>query len=260
MNFIKRLLISIVFIPLLLWIYYSGGKVLIGFLSILTVLSSYEIIRMYEKKGIKILFFNTILALSLFYCIVKELPFALVLLFLTILFNGARDVFLNKLEGASQRISGAMFSVVYPALGFGYLYRLSDFNDRLILILAVLLWLTDSVAYFIGMSLGKHRGFFKCSPKKSIEGFVAGMAFAFIGSIVIWLLFSEIFLFKHVIFFGISVGIFGQFGDLFESVLKRDLDVKDSSNIIPGHGGVLDRFDSLLFAAPVLYILLVVFS
>jgi phosphatidate cytidylyltransferase len=120
--------------------------------------------------------------------------------------------------------------------------------------LMVTIWVTDSAAYFLGMSFGKHRNIFAASPQKSIEGFISGIIAAFITAFLLGMLFG--YTNVQIIAMAVAAGIFGQFGDLFESILKRDAGVKDSSNLLPGHGGILDRFDSLLFAAPVLYLLL----
>jgi phosphatidate cytidylyltransferase len=261
MNLLKRIIVAIIFIPTLLYVYYTGGIVLIGFLSLLSVLCTYEIIKMYEKNNLKILFFNMVFSFGLFYCIASDmLNLAMTIMFFVLVLNGAMNVFFNQIEGSAFRLSGALLSVVYPALCFGLLYRLSSSLDYMIPILAILIWINDSFAYFVGMTLGKHRGVFLCSPKKSVEGFVAGIVFAFVGSYCVMLIFPDVYTWKHVCMLAISTGIFGQFGDLFESVIKRDMGVKDSSKLIPGHGGVLDRFDSLLIAAPVLYVMMKIFG
>jgi phosphatidate cytidylyltransferase len=212
---------------------------------------------MYEKKGVSLLSLNMVFSFGLFYCIAADmLLVALLLVFFIMLFNGAKDVALSRCDGSVGRMSGALLAVLYPAICFGFLFRLNGFDNTLIPILAILIWITDTFAFFIGMTLGKHRGFFKCSPKKSIEGFIGGLVFAFIGSCGVMIAFPDIYSFGHVIVLAIAAGIFGQFGDLFESIIKRDMDVKDSSSLIPGHGGVLDRFDSLLIAAPALYVMI----
>jgi phosphatidate cytidylyltransferase len=176
-------------------------------------------------------------------------------IFFTLLINGSVDVFTNRMEGSVSRSSSALFSVLYPAIGLGLCYHLVDFHTLLLPILAILIWITDTFAYLIGMLWGRHRGFFQCSPKKSIEGFLGGFIFAFLGSFIVYMRYPDDYSLKIVMFLTISAGIIGQLGDLYESVLKRDFGVKDSSNTIPGHGGVLDRFDSLLIAGPTLYIL-----
>ncbi|MCL2063241.1 MAG: phosphatidate cytidylyltransferase [Candidatus Cloacimonetes bacterium] len=256
MNLIKRVIIGIVFIPILLWFYYRGGMPLKAILGLLTVLTSYEIIKMYENKGVKLLYFNVVSSFLFYYCIIWSDIHALYILFFIFFFNGLRDVLLSQIDGATQRISGALLTVLYPAIGFSLLFRLSSFHDTLIPVLAVLIWITDTCAYFAGTTLGKRRDIFKCSPKKSIEGFIAGIVFAFVAAWFTRYIDQDFYTTKLVILLGISAGIMGQIGDLFESLLKRDFGVKDSSNMLPGHGGMLDRFDSLLIAAPALYIML----
>ncbi|MCS7209021.1 MAG: phosphatidate cytidylyltransferase [Fimbriimonadales bacterium] len=117
--------------------------------------------------------------------------------------------------------------------------------------LFAMLWSGDSAAYFVGKAIGKHRIARTISPTKTIEGFVANLAFcALIGwQGGIWLGLSS----GWAIAAGVGVGILGQLGDLFESALKRSVGVKDFGGVLPGHGGVLDRFDSFLFSAPWLW-------
>jgi phosphatidate cytidylyltransferase len=128
----------------------------------------------------------------------------------------------------------------------------------LVIVAFVGVWVCDSVAYFSGLAFGRHKLFPRVSPKKSWEGAIGG----FLGSVVaVWALTQWLvpdFPLPHALGAGILIGIVGQIGDLAESLLKRDAELKDSSRLIPGHGGFLDRFDSMLFVAPVLliYILL----
>ncbi|MFA6467930.1 MAG: phosphatidate cytidylyltransferase [Bacteroidota bacterium] len=118
----------------------------------------------------------------------------------------------------------------------------------------VSIWMCDTAAYFGGLSMGKHKLFPRVSPNKSWEGAVWG----FFGAMVTMIAFHHYFLpylqFHQALIIGGMIGIFGQTGDLIESLMKRDAGVKDSSNLIPGHGGVFDRFDSLIFVAPILYL------
>lgn len=131
--------------------------------------------------------------------------------------------------------------------------------DLLILIFASV-WICDSAAYFAGRAFGKHKLFPRHSPKKSWEGAIAG----FVGAILFFYYTSQI-LFPEMstitsILIGAIVGFFGQLGDLVESHLKRDAQVKDSSNLIPGHGGILDRFDSIIFVAPLILVYLLILA
>lgn len=115
-------------------------------------------------------------------------------------------------------------------------------------------WICDTAAYFGGLSLGKHKLFERVSPKKTWEGAVFGFVFANITMLVAQMLFLEYLSYSDALVIGSIIGVFGQVGDLIESRFKRDVEVKDSSAIIPGHGGVYDRFDSLVFVAPILYL------
>jgi phosphatidate cytidylyltransferase len=124
----------------------------------------------------------------------------------------------------------------------------------------VSIWICDSGAYYCGRAFGRHKLFERISPKKTWEGAIGG-AVAAVGAMVgfrFWLL-PQLEL-ANAVAIGLIVGVFGQLGDLAESQLKRDAGVKDSSQLIPGHGGLLDRFDSLIFVAPLVYLYMVIAS
>jgi phosphatidate cytidylyltransferase len=116
------------------------------------------------------------------------------------------------------------------------------------------IWVCDTAAYFGGLTLGRHKLFERVSPKKTWEGAVFGFVFAIAAMLLAQQMFLEYLSIADAIVIGSIIGVFGQAGDLIESRLKRDAEVKDSSAIIPGHGGVYDRFDSLVFVAPILYL------
>lgn len=131
------------------------------------------------------------------------------------------------------------------------LLKMSDIN--IVIYIFILIWTCDSAAYFGGRKFGKHQ-LSKISPNKTWEGSAAGFIFTVMISLLIHFMFPEKLNITDAIATGLIVGIFSQAGDLFESLLKRYCGVKDSSGIIPGHGGILDRFDSLIFSAPVVFI------
>lgn len=126
----------------------------------------------------------------------------------------------------------------------------------------VLIWLSDTGAYLVGCTLGKHKLFERISPKKSWEGFFGGCLFAIGGAMLLWHLFTTVWPIATAttwwqwLIFAFIIIVFGTYGDLCESLLKRATAVKDSGNILPGHGGILDRFDSLLLCIPIVYIYL----
>lgn len=121
----------------------------------------------------------------------------------------------------------------------------------LVIALFVAIWAADSGAYFGGLTFGKHKLFPRVSPKKSWEGAFFGLAFAIAGGVgmTMWMMPDANWI--HGLAVGAIVGVCGPLGDLTESLLKRDAAIKDSGSIIPGHGGVFDRFDSMIFAAPI---------
>ena len=144
-----------------------------------------------------------------------------------------------------------LFGSFFILLPFFYLYLLKKQNTLLPLILLVSIWASDTFAYFIGKNFGRHKLAPQISPKKTVEG-LAGSA---LGSLLIitvchkWLGFSI----YAALGVGVVTGILGQAGDLMESACKRVFNIKDSSGLIPGHGGILDRIDSFIFTAPFLY-------
>lgn len=158
-----------------------------------------------------------------------------------------------------QSIAYSLFGVVYIAVPLSLATRLVfsglGFHYEYLLALFVFIWLNDSFAYLTGMLLGKHRLFERISPKKSWEGFFGGLFFSVLSSFAFHHFFPETSL-PIWIALSVVVVVAGTLGDLFESLIKRTLGVKDSGNMIPGHGGILDRFDSTLFAIPAVAILL----
>ncbi|MDE5651391.1 MAG: phosphatidate cytidylyltransferase, partial [Duncaniella sp.] len=144
---------------------------------------------------------------------------------------------------------------MYIALPIGLMSMYYTLNDgkALLLLMFIMIWLNDTGAFLVGSMIGRHRLFPRISPKKSWEGFVGGVAFAIISGIIakLWLPdYFESASFVSLCGMGFIVGIFATWGDLVESLIKRTLGVKDSGNILPGHGGILDRIDSLLLVVP----------
>ena len=125
----------------------------------------------------------------------------------------------------------------------------------MLLLVFVILWANDTFAYLTGRLLGKHKLFERISPGKTIEGSIGGLVFTLAG-IMLFSHYVDWLSLWQAIGMGLIAVVFGTLGDLCESMLKRQAGVKDSGNLIPGHGGVLDRFDSVLFAVPFVYVFL----
>lgn len=115
-----------------------------------------------------------------------------------------------------------------------------------------ILWSNDTFAYLVGMAMGKHKLFEKISPKKTWEGTIGGIFFALLAAFILSLFFKELVLWQWLVA-AMIINISGIFGDLSESLLKRHFNAKDSGSILPGHGGILDRFDAVIFSAPALF-------
>lgn len=127
------------------------------------------------------------------------------------------------------------------------------FNPKILIGIFILIWTNDTFAYIVGKSIGKRKLYEKISPKKTIEGFLGGLIFAVLFSIIIAIYYTEQPLYIWIIL-ALIVGIFGTIGDLIESKFKRIAGVKDSGKIMPGHGGILDRLDSIIFVSPFIFL------
>jgi phosphatidate cytidylyltransferase len=165
----------------------------------------------------------------------------------------------RKKEKPLENIAVTIFGIIYIAiplslinfLVFPELFSEISYTPKLLVALFALIWIYDSGAYLFGVSMGKHRLFERISPKKSWEGAIGGTFIILIASYFISGFIPEVKL-VHWVSISLLTVVSSTFGDLTESMFKRYFGIKDSGNILPGHGGVLDRFDSLLFAAPVI--------
>jgi phosphatidate cytidylyltransferase len=142
--------------------------------------------------------------------------------------------------------------VIITKIPFG----IKGYNPNILISIFILIWTNDTFAYLVGKSIGKHKLFERISPKKTIEGFLGGVVFALIASYLIskyFLMLPEKNTYIWLIIAAI-VGVFGTIGDLVESKFKRIAEKKDSGNIMPGHGGILDRLDSVIFVTPIIFL------
>jgi len=263
---IKRVTSALLGLPIVMIIILLGNKYVIDVaLSIVAIISLHEYYNAFNKyKPIKwigylsaflICFIHLIPTEQLFYYIVLYIPFIIIALFIELII---KDLKINIID-----IAISLFGILYIVLFIMFLPLLAGVENGKILIWYALFsaWGTDVFAYVIGKTfkLGKHK-FSKISPNKSIEGCIAGL----IGAISVCLIYTvclDKFLsfqipYMKVLIVSIILSIVGQFGDFAASSIKRFADIKDFSNLIPGHGGLLDRIDSLIFIAPFAYVLI----
>ncbi|MGX7112640.1 phosphatidate cytidylyltransferase [Gemella cuniculi] len=242
----------IIFLPLL----YVGGEYFKYTTFALGVMAMYEIVKMTFKQTNIVILGASSLAGALLYLKDEILSlsqyatvYLLVIAMLSVVVKTGHKVKLVE-------IGSIIFVTAYIFIGFYCLYMLRDLSLVHVGYLLLTIWFTDSFAYFGGMKFGKNKLSPKISPNKSIEGSVIGS----LSSIIIALAFyftTNIFTNVLVaILVTLVVSVVGQFGDLIESAYKREYGVKDSSNLLPGHGGIFDRFDSVILSAPCLILLL----
>jgi len=233
---------------------YFGG-VLFDFLYlIITFLAIYEITKLLQAKEIFSYeaTLNYVLAISLFfsgYFFDKTSVGFILLLYVSFNFI----LFVTNPKITLVRLAQTLFIGLYVVLFMYHMIMLNNMPDRKFLWLVYIISFgTDTFAYFAGVFFGKHKLCPNVSPKKTIEGAIGGIL-GCLGLTIAYFKFFGINISIYTIIFSIFVSAFSMVGDLLASKIKREYDVKDFGNILPGHGGILDRFDSLLFVAPVVY-------
>lgn len=250
-----------------------GGAYLFALLIVVVTLCSREFVKILRHKGFHpslsiVLFFALVFATLTFFhkfdMVSSMLTFAIMSSFLIVLFRGRQPYIVN----VATTILGALYCGWLPChlllirqIG---LERISafqiEFNQGLFLLMFVFIAvaLTDIGAYYFGVKFGKHKLAEVISPKKTVEGAIGGGLCAILASMV-GIFYTNLTLLQAV-FAGLIITISAQLGDLSESLIKRDAGVKDSSDILPGHGGMLDRFDGYIFALPVSYYFFIHFT
>jgi phosphatidate cytidylyltransferase len=174
-----------------------------------------------------------------------------------LLIPGSYVVMSSDLDDALPSSAVAVLATLYVGMLGGSLIRLrTDFpadGPHLVFFLLIVVWIGDAGAYYFGRAFGKHKLSPRISPKKTIEGGIGGVLTSVVAAVAIHFTFFPHMPLLHAILAGVVLSICGVIGDLAESMWKRSAAVKDSGTLIPGHGGFLDRFDSIFFTAPILY-------
>jgi len=263
----KRILVALVGIPIILVLIFQGGWyffLLIFVISLVGQLEFYEMQRAkkYQPQRINGVVAGILLLLGIQTGEWHGIGMGLVVILMLIL---AFEMFRHH-ENVSINIGITLVGILYIPLFLGTLIYTKSYVDekfvsveyagfKYIMMILITIWICDTFAYTFGILFGKHKLYERVSPNKTIEGAAAGLLGAVLTIIVVKAFNILPMDWVSAIILGSTVGIFGQMGDLVESWFKRDAGIKDSSTILPGHGGILDRFDSLLFLSPSILIL-----
>jgi phosphatidate cytidylyltransferase len=257
-----RVITAIVALALFLPVLVIGGLPLSILVTVIAGVGVYELFRMHKLdiksfEGILAIIGTAVLVFPLpkYLKFLPETQGQFLLFFLVVMFLLGAGVVLKN----AYSIDEAAFPVIanlYVGVGFSSLLNARDSGLPVLFLALFIVWATDIGAYFVGRKYGRHKLYPEVSPNKTIEGALGGLASAFVVTLIFVFLFAAEDYFHHigltVVLLSLLFSAAAQFGDLVESSIKRHFDVKDSGKILPGHGGILDRFDSLLFVLPLM--------
>lgn len=265
-----RLVAGAVLIPIVLLVNHAGGLVFTLFVCAVAGWGSYEFYRMFASRGVSP---SVTIGVLGSVCICLSFHFGSYhvagmvvtgifgVILLERLFRREREGYVS---GAGITVVGMIYTgwllghfimlrLLAPGSGSQAGAGLQGSGEHYVYVVLALTWTYDSVAYLVGSYFGRHRMFGRVSPSKTVEGSVGGLAGCVCAALVSRATFASFMGLGEAILIGLALGIAAQAGDLVESLMKRSTGTKDSSHAIPGHGGIMDRFDSLLFTGPTFY-------
>jgi len=255
-----RIWTGVIGLPLLIIILYLGGFVLVIGVSVLAFVGTMEYTRAINRlirpkiNVILMIFLSIMLMVTIkldYYFLMPVLLVAVIIIFCYEILSGHVGI---------QRSSATLMGLIYVPIMFGHLFLFETINKGVyyMWLIFVIAFTTDTAAYFVGKSIGNRKIAPLISPKKTIAGSVGGVVIAALSTILYGTILSSYFSFVLPWYLYLIVGVFGsiagQCGDLTASMIKRKAKIKDFGTILPGHGGILDRFDSILFIIPLIYI------
>lgn len=262
-SFVTRTVSGIILILIVIFLLSQGGIYLLGALGIVSLIGTFELLRAIRMQKECIGFVAYIAVASYYTLLYFNVSEYFVCLFICLLLLLLALYVFCYPRYRTEQIAMLLFITLYVGVMLSYVYQVRTLEDGKLLVWLIFVsaWGSDTFAYLTGMLIGKHKLPSKLSPNKTIEGCIGGI----VGAALIGFVFSffyqqsDLFYFDSKLVFAL-VGAFGsiisQIGDLAASAIKRNHDIKDYGDIIPGHGGILDRFDSIIFVAPVVYYLL----
>jgi phosphatidate cytidylyltransferase len=261
---LKRIIVAIIIIPLL-YIYVTKLSPIFFLLLLIlaTIVAQNEFLKMYKTKK-SLSFIATVCGVSLILLLYYPNFYPLFLeIFIALTFMILSSVRLFNIKDPSlslNHLAPAITSFFYIPFLIIPQWNLRLMGSEWIIFLYGCVWTSDSFAYFIGKGIGKRKLYEAISPKKTIEGAIGSIVGGIISALLLGNLMDMNVKSINLVFIGIAISASAIIGDLVESMFKRDAKVKDSGSFIPGHGGILDKIDGVLFAAPILYLYLLLFK
>lgn len=256
-----RIRSGVILVVIALILLLMGNEILLAGLGVISLIGVFELYRVMNIHNKLMGYTGYVLTVCYYLCLYLKPGNSNLLVFLFI----AAMIFLLAIyvlkfpEYKSEQVMAGFFGLFYVAVMLSYIYQCRELEGGIYLVWIVFLcsWVCDTCAYFVGVALGKHKMAPVLSPKKSIEGAIGGIAGAMLLSALFGYIFRGNMPFANApvvcaIVCGIG-SVISMIGDLAASAIKRNHDVKDYGALIPGHGGILDRFDSVIFTAPIIY-------
>lgn len=257
-NFLTRIISAIVYAAIFIFAIVYSPKTYIGLITFFGSVCLWEFSKIIKLQNVLLSIVSLILLISLNYMEILDIDKIIYLLIFCLLHSTYLIIDLYQKNYSKRNpILKSFTTISYLVLPFFFLVYLpflnGNYQPKLIVYIIIIIWTNDSFAYLVGKNFGKTRLFERISPKKTIEGFIGGFLFAVFAGFLIGR-YSDILSTKSWLIIAILTSIIGTFGDLVESKFKRQANIKDSGTIMPGHGGLLDRLDSLFFLTPFVYL------
>lgn len=268
-NFFIRSLTGFLYLIVFIAALLSGKFTFAVLFLIIGLISLWEFYNIVSLRGYKParypgMFLGAILFILIYYiCAYNRSQALTVVIIPVVIYIFISELYKNQHDPLAN-IALTLLGIIYIILPLSLFIEFSfysdnEYNYRITLGFFILMWINDTAAYIFGISFGKHRLFKRISPKKSWEGFIGGTLITLIASYFM-IYFSELPGRSGWIIIGLIISVAGVFGDLIESMLKRSAGLKDSGKLLPGHGGMLDRIDSVLLSSPLVFVYLIIIN
>ena len=264
--FKTRLISGIILLAIAITVILLGDNVLFGAVLVISLVGMTELYKILKIERSALGLVGYLSAIGYYALIYFKLDKYLLLMFIGFLLLLMVVYVIAYPRYRIEQVMTAFFGLFYVSIMISYIYRVAALDDGAVLVWLIFIgaWGSDTCAYAVGMLIGKHKIVPKLSPKKSVEGCIGGV----IGAALLGYIYALILGYKimgienpRLLFaiIGACASVISQIGDWAASAIKRNYDIKDYGRLIPGHGGILDRFDSIIFTAPIVYYLAVFF-